>query len=351
MEVEKMRITAFVLLASLLIVPSAFADDTAFGGSGSAPTPIGQPDIEMVSEKVVINGHDVGDERGEGRWNVSCDFTFKNTSDKPIELKVGFPFPVREEDGAVSIPKGRKAGRGDPLVYDFKVSVNGKPVMAKRTKIKANIEKGQYYRDAYIWNMKFAPNETVKVHHDYVTGVTWDVMGYSWASYVLKTGGNWKGGRIGSARIEVIPNALVRLCNKLEKDADWLVPKPKGLKVVGKGKDKKFVWDLKRYKPDDDLHVCMQTAGNYAIRKILFPVVMYGDVEEEMAKLSPERLRLLRNTVYARHGRTFKDPALQKHFDKQWWYVSNPAYSDSMLTKQDREIVAFIRKEEARRSK
>ena len=273
----------------------------------------------------------------------------KNTSDKPIDLKVGFPFPVRGEDGAVSVPKGRKVRRGDPLVYDFKITVNGKPVKAKRTKITANIEKGQYYDDAYIWEMKFAPKETVKIHHDYVTGVTWDVMGYSWASYVLKTGGNWKGGRIGSAHIEVIPNALVKLCREVEKDADWLKPEPKGVKVIGKGAGKRFVWELKNYRPEKDLHICMQTARHYAERKVLAPVVMYGDVEEELAKLGKDDLRILRNTVFAKYGRTFKDAKLQSHFDAQWWYVRNPDYNDAMLSADDTKMISAIMAEEGKR--
>lgn len=339
-------------LISLFIAVPAFANDTAFGGSGSSPMPIGQSEVEMVSERIVISGHDIGDERAEGRWDVSCDYTFRNTSDKPVKLKVGFPFPViEEEDSPVSLPKGVKEIKGAPLVYDFKVTVNGKPVKATRTKTSANRERGQYYDDAYIWEMEFGPKETVKVHHDYVTGVTWDVMAYSWASYVLMTGANWKGGKIGRAHIEVIPNQLVKLCREVEPKADYLDPKPAGMKVVGKGANVKFVWDLKDYRPEDDLNICMQTARNYAVRKFLFPIVMYGDVEEEMAKLSLEKLRLMRNTVYASHGRTFKDPALQKHFEKQWWYVPNPAYSDSMLTKQDKEIISIIQKEEARRSK
>lgn len=339
-----------VMLAATLVSSHAYADDTAFGGGGSSPMPIGNQDIEMVSERIVIRGNDIGDERGDGRWNVQCDFVFRNTTDKEVDLEVGFPFPVKDEMGAVSVPAGRKVKIGDPLVYDFKVEVDGKPVRAARKKISPNQEKGQYYKDAYIWRMKFAPGQSVKVHHDYVTGVTWDVMGYSWASYVIMTGGNWKGGRIGSADLEVVPNALVKLCKELEgPEADYLRPKPKGMKVVGKGADRKFVWSFRNYKPTEDLDICMQTASNYAMRKILFPIVMYGDVEEEMAKLSPERLRLMRNTVFARHGRTFKDPALQKYFDEQWWYIPNSGYRDSMLTKEDRRIVALISKEEAAR--
>jgi len=335
----------FILIA---LAWPARADDTAFGGRGASPMPIGQAEIEMVSESVVISGSDL-EGGGEGRWNASCDFTFRNTSDKSIKLSVGFPFPVREDEGPVTVPQGRKARVGDPLVYDFKVTVNGKPVKAVRTKIKPNRDLGQYYSDAYIWKMEFGPKQTVKVHHDYITGITWDVMGYSWAGYVLKTGGNWKGGRIGSAHIEVIPNALVILCKDVEKQADYLKPKPKGMKTVGRGAEKRFVWDLKNFRPEEDLDLCMQTARHYAERRVLAPVIMYGDVEEQLAKLGKDELRILRNTVFAKYGRTFKDEKLQRHFEAQWWYVPDPAYSDSMLGADDKKILSDIMREEGRR--
>jgi len=345
-----MRRTGLILsLAVLLLALPARADDTAFGGSGGSPMPIGEPRVEMAAEKVLINGRGL-EGGGEARWDVSCDFTFKNAGDEAIKLKVGFPFPVREDEGPVSIPAGRKVSVGDPLVYDFKVSVDGKPVKATRAKIKPNPDRGQYYTDAYIWEMEFKPRSTVRVHHDYATGVTWDVMGYSWASYVLKTGGNWKGGRIGRAHIEVVPNALVKLCKDLEgPEADYLKPKPKGMKVLGKGAKRRFVWDLKNFLPEEDLDVCMQTARHYAERKVLAPVIMYGDVPEQLAKLSKDELRVLRNTVFAKYGRRFKDAKLKRHFEAQWWYVPNPDYSDSMLSDEDKKIISEILKAERKR--
>lgn len=344
-KIAFMMALAFIFCAC----PAVHANDTAFGGSGATPMPIGQPEIAMVSERIVINGVDIGDERGEGRWEVSCDYTFRNTSDKAVKLTVGFPFPVNEEESAVSIPKGKKAHTGEPLVYDFKVSVDGRSVQARQSKIAPNPEAGQYYRRAYLWDMEFKPGGTVQVHHEYTTGVTWDVMAYSWAHYVLRTGANWKGEKIGSAHLEVVPNELVKPCSEIEKQAEYLRPKPAGMKAVGGGAKQKFVWDLKDFKPREDLELCLQTASNFALRQILFPVVMYGEVDEQLAKRSPQELRLLRNTVYARHGRVFQDEKLQEHFKQQWWYVPNPGYSDAMLTDDDKAISKKIAAEEKRR--
>ena len=41
-----------------------------------------------------------------------------------------------------------------------------------------------------------------------------------------------------------------------------------------------------------------------------------------------EDLRVLRNEIYARRGRVFKDPILQKYFEAQAWYQPNPDFKD-----------------------
>ena len=43
--------------------------------------------------------------------------------------------------------------------------------------------------------------------------------------------------------------------------------------------------------------------------------------ESDLRGLSEWEIKLARNEIYARHGRRFKDPALQEYFDAQRWYV------------------------------
>lgn len=57
----------------------------------------------------------------------------------------------------------------------------------------------------------------------------------------------------------------------------------------------------------------------------------------ELEALTPEQLRIARNEIYARLGRTFDDPELQNYFNSKSWYVGKytPAefdsYGDSIL--------------------
>jgi YARHG domain-containing protein len=64
---------------------------------------------------------------------------------------------------------------------------------------------------------------------------------------------------------------------------------------------------------------------------------------EQLSNLSRRDLRLLRNTIYARHGRDFKSPLLQRYFEAMSWYQIDPNFSDKNLTKIDETNVKLIK--------
>jgi YARHG domain len=59
-----------------------------------------------------------------------------------------------------------------------------------------------------------------------------------------------------------------------------------------------------------------------------------------------EDLRVLRNEIYARRGRVFKDAELQKYFIAQIWYQPNPDFKDEQLTEVESKNLAIIREAE-----
>lgn len=67
---------------------------------------------------------------------------------------------------------------------------------------------------------------------------------------------------------------------------------------------------------------------------------------EMIEGLFVEDLRVLRNEIYARRGRVFKDAALQKYFDSQAWYQPNPDFKDDLLTEIESKNLAVIREVE-----
>ena len=71
--------------------------------------------------------------------------------------------------------------------------------------------------------------------------------------------------------------------------------------------------------------------------------------EEDLQDLDKAQLRLMRNAVYARHGRTFKSVDLQSLWNCYTWYKVNPNYSDELLTDIDKYNIKLIQQHEAQR--
>jgi hypothetical protein len=55
-----------------------------------------------------------------------------------------------------------------------------------------------------------------------------------------------------------------------------------------------------------------------------------------------EDARKLRQEIYARHGRVFKDKWLQQYFQSFDWYKPNPLYTDKVLSEVERQNIAAI---------
>ncbi len=70
--------------------------------------------------------------------------------------------------------------------------------------------------------------------------------------------------------------------------------------------------------------------------------------EAELQGRSLAELRVMRNEVYARHGRVFDAPDLRNYFGKKNWYKQNPAYADTLLSDVDKENVKVIQAYEAK---
>ena len=68
--------------------------------------------------------------------------------------------------------------------------------------------------------------------------------------------------------------------------------------------------------------------------------------EEMVSGLFVEDLRVLRNEIYARRGRVFKDAQLQKYFITQAWYQPNPEFKDENLSEVEVKNLAVIREAE-----
>lgn len=69
--------------------------------------------------------------------------------------------------------------------------------------------------------------------------------------------------------------------------------------------------------------------------------------ESDIAGLSAYELRILRNVHFARYGRSYEKSAeLSAYFNSRPWYKPNDAYSDSMITSNDKANISLIQSEE-----
>jgi hypothetical protein len=69
----------------------------------------------------------------------------------------------------------------------------------------------------------------------------------------------------------------------------------------------------------------------------------------QLDNMSRRDLRLLRNTVYARHGWRFKSPLLQEYFGAMEWYKEDPTFTEKGLSKIDTANIKLIKSVEATR--
>ena len=63
----------------------------------------------------------------------------------------------------------------------------------------------------------------------------------------------------------------------------------------------------------------------------------------DLSGLVPAQLERLRNTVYARHGRTFQDSDLRTYFQSRSWYKPRADYDDDKLTTNDHANADLIK--------
>jgi YARHG domain-containing protein len=105
----------------------------------------------------------------------------------------------------------------------------------------------------------------------------------------------------------------------------WYDPKEDFKDEDISGKDKVNIETIVAY--ENKLH---NQIGNKPITRALLTGLFVEDV------------RKMRDEIYARHGKVFKDPWTQKYFASFDWYKANPNYSDASLSVVEKGNIAVI---------
>jgi hypothetical protein len=68
--------------------------------------------------------------------------------------------------------------------------------------------------------------------------------------------------------------------------------------------------------------------------------------DAELQGRSKAEFRVMRNEIFARHGRIFQSADLNTYFSAKPWYKQDPNYADSMLSAVDKQNVKILQKRE-----
>lgn len=161
------RYIAGVVIGHLLALP-LFADDASYYGDGATVFAAQETRVAMDRENVVVRALNPSADPTHSRWQADCVFTFRNVTDKAVDVQMGFP------DWH---PFGESGPHGPWAILEFQAFVNDKPVQAVHKNVtgppdaKAGtpLPKGipLDYDGAYTWTVHFPPKGTLTVKNSY----------------------------------------------------------------------------------------------------------------------------------------------------------------------------------------
>ena len=225
------------ILLFLLVPAAAFADLAPSVYDGISIFPVTNTDISMREEIVDIFVSD--DANGRYICDVRADFIMENSTDRRIDILVGFPLPFQPYVGEGTCEMTMGAAEIKDDYYRFSAKANGVPVDS----ISASKVRGKVFSERaddcswFGWGQSFSPGTTrIEVEYSFVT--TPDVV-YSAAmmGHSLHTGSLWKG---------PIGRAVIVVHFPPEMDREFIFGlKPEGYVID----DGKVLWDFKNFEP------------------------------------------------------------------------------------------------------
>lgn len=324
-----------------------FADDGSFRENiyGNTAYPINNEFIAMVSETVIVD-IDFGALYSSKSVNVDAVFNFYNTSDKSVDVLMGFPFNWPHEEGTDNIQSNEELGAAWDTVnikfldqLNFKSFVDGKIVnVAKKKVIEPKTDTLKW--GLFTWTVNFEPKQKRRLISRYETDLSYG----GWSngeerrsfSYIVSTGALWKDS-IGSALIKVNIIGERFLDEELLEFAGITIM-PNGFKISNEGNNSAIKWEFKDWEPLDEIKItknnrsqmsyymsCVMLGGIYIGDKAIYDLKTMVPNKDSIKKQYDfsdlyEYLKIKRNEIYARKGYIFTDKYLLYLFGQYDWY-------------------------------
>ncbi len=133
---------------------------------------------------------------------------------------------------------------------------------------------------------------------------------------------------------------------------------PRSIEIIGKNLLAQSAGSERKYFPNASVNTSF--SNTYWNSDFIFSNSSNAKVTEaDLRPLSLAEMRIARNEIFARHGRQFKDPMLNKWFYSKAWYLKiNPKYSPAEfdarpdpMNADEKANIAFILKTEQNRMK
>lgn len=254
--VKKICVSIVIGIVLIITLPKfVHSDDYPLLNYGYTAFPVKQHDIQMISEVVKITP-------SQANWKnypfmkTEATFVFKNTSNKKLRLKMGFPFG----ENTHCVP--------------FTTTINGQKVKVSKIHTR-NLETKINIKYSYTWFVTFNPYEQKTVQNIYFCHAIeypHRIIDF-YVNYITKTGSFWKGPikradfyvAIPPKNVTPIvyqalsqrPTESTQKCqNYKEDEVEWEVCrtiKPAGYKIV-----KGYIeWHFKNWEPTEDILVAI----------------------------------------------------------------------------------------------
>ena len=336
---KRKNVIIFLVLSPLLLLGNEGLLEL-YGGCASLVE--GEPtQVQLLSETVIIN-------LDSTKYTIDAIFNFINHG-KDETLMVGFP----------------KAGlgygfKGVKEFAKFETWVNGKscdfrdiPGQAinwggdtmspqEVERIREGKESPPIFWREKRWLVKeviFAENSST------ITRVKYEAPygRFGEAEYLYGTGRSWKG-RIKEAKFKVrTSDERWMLWCQFAKEAYQNI-RDYTLKRL---EEYEFEYILNNFEPQENERIRIMTVtkslpwgdlGDYS------GIVMDKLDEKDLELLPLMQLKLLKNTIYAMHGKMFEDSIMRKHFSNESWYKPSKNFEESALNELDMENLSVINK-------
>jgi len=349
-----LSLVPFVLL--LMSVEKAWADIFPVPGYIVFPDKASDISLEKLNITIKANG------------DTTANYQFLNTSANRQTIKMLFPDSFYNWTSREN--------------YYFKVNVNNKIIQTLKNKY-ASVSQFIQYEDkfgrpdeTYTWEVSFEGKETKVITVQYPTQwCSWlecsDYCDSYW--HVNKTGALWKG-PIKQADIYLeLPADKAR---ELEQGTLSLSVEPENYSL----KKNTMEWHFRDWNPINDLIIHEEEplalsnnnrSQEWVVETAAIEIVknLFREIRKKDPYMGNQRLysandlkhrsipenygrfyvKVLRNEIFARHGRQFNSNDLQEVFNYQKWYKPNLNYSDDLLNDIEKSNIKYIMAYEAKK--